>query len=93
MGLEDAIAEHHDFERSLDVEATEEVAQGSRADKLKRLGAEILLEAVRIDREMGMHMLEMYQKEWLAIVEKNDNKEFDDLQAYYAYRKCNFGMR
>ena len=25
MGLEDAIAEHHDFERSLDVEATEEV--------------------------------------------------------------------
>jgi hypothetical protein len=93
MGLEDAIAEHHDFERSLDVEATEEVTQGSRADKLKRLGAEILLEAVRIDREMGMHMLEMYQKEWLAIVEKNDDKEFDDLHAYYAYRKCNFGMR
>ena len=40
-----------------------------------------------------MHMLEMYQKEWLAIVEKNDDKEFDDLEAYYAYRKCNFGMR
>ncbi|PSN71887.1 geranylgeranyl pyrophosphate synthase [Corynespora cassiicola Philippines] len=93
MGIEDAIAEHRDFERSLDIEPTEEPAQGSRADKLKKLAAQILLEAVRIDRDMGIHMLEMYQKEWLAIVEKNDDKEFGDLEEYYTYRKCNFGMR
>lgn len=93
MDLEEAIAEHRDFERSLDIETKESPEQGSRADKLKRLAAQILLEAVHIDRDMGIHMLEMYQKEWLAIVEKNDDEEFENLEEYYAYRKCNFGMR
>ncbi|KAF1942791.1 geranylgeranyl pyrophosphate synthase [Clathrospora elynae] len=93
IGLEDAIAEHRDFERSLDVETTEQPAQGSRADKLKKLAAQILLEAVRIDHDMGIHMLEMYQREWLAIVEKDNDKEFKDLEEYFTYRKCNFGMR
>jgi ophiobolin F synthase len=93
MSLENAMAEHRDFERSLDVEPMEQPAHGSRADKLKKLAAQILLEAVHIDHDMGIYMLEMYQKEWLAIVEKNDDKEFKNLEEYFAYRKCNFGMR
>lgn len=93
MGLDEAMAEHRDFERSLDTGPTERPAHGSRADKLKKLAAQILLEAIQIDHDMGIYMLEMYQKEWLAIVEKNDDKEFKNLEQYYAYRKCNFGMR
>jgi ophiobolin F synthase len=93
MKLEDAMDEHRNFERSLDIDSTERPAHGSRADKLKKLAAQILLEAVQIDHDMGIYMLEMYQKEWLAIVEKNDEKEFKNLEEYYAYRKCKFGMR
>ncbi len=93
MDLKDAIAEHQDLERSLDVETTKEPTHGSRAEKLKKLVSQILLEAIRIDRDMGIHMLEMYQKEWLAIAEKKDDKDFKDLEEYYDYRKCNFGMK
>ncbi|KAI9844618.1 MAG: hypothetical protein M1837_005470 [Sclerophora amabilis] len=93
MGIEEAMAEHHDFEKSLDLNDDQKPKEGSRAMKLKKLAAQVLLEVIGIDRELGMNMLEMYQKEWLAIVEKPTAKDFETLEEYYEYRKCNFGMR
>ena len=63
MATEDALAEHYDFEVCLDLDNVRKPKEGLKVTKLKKLIAQILLEAVRIDRKMGMYMLEMYQKE------------------------------
>ena len=93
MGIDKAMAEHKDFEASFDTGNNHKPAAGSRAAKLKKLASQLLLEAINLDRELGMYMLEMYQKEWVAVVEKRDVSEFNSLDEYYSYRMDNFGMR
>jgi hypothetical protein len=93
MNIDEAMAEHHDFEASLDVKGNQKPRQGSRVMKLKKLTSQLLLEAISVDRELGMYMLDKYQKEWVSVVEKPNVAEFKSLDDYYEYRKCNFGMR
>ncbi|KAH8803528.1 geranylgeranyl pyrophosphate synthase [Xylogone sp. PMI_703] len=93
MHIHDATNEHRDFEASLDIHSTKSPQKGSRAARLKRLTAQMLVDVIHIDREMGMEMLEMYQKEWLAVVEKPDVPGFNSLDNYYKYCSGNFGLR
>jgi hypothetical protein len=58
---------------------------------MKRIGAQLLLEAINVDRECGLRMLELYRKEWVAVVEKPRSNDFASLAEYYEYRENNFG--
>lgn len=95
MDLEGAIEEHRHLEKSLNAvnESAVEKNPTSRGTKMKKLASQVLLDAIRIDKELGIHMLEMYQKGWLAVAERTENKDFESLEDYFAFRMNNFGMR
>ncbi|KAI9774496.1 MAG: hypothetical protein M1839_001684 [Geoglossum umbratile] len=91
MGIDEAMAEHDDFGASLDIH-NKQKPRGSRSTKLKRLAAQLLLDCISIDRELGIYMLEKYQKDWVAVMEKPDMGDFKSLEEYYEFRRVNIGM-
>lgn len=91
MGIDEAMAEHDDFGESLDIHDKQK-PKGSRSAKLKRLAAQLLLDCISIDRELGIYMLEKYQKDWVAVMEKPDMGDFKSLEEYYEFRRANIGM-
>ncbi|KAK1149438.1 hypothetical protein N8T08_006661 [Aspergillus melleus] len=87
-----ATDEHRDFGLLFDPHKTAQLRPGTRAPRLKKLVSRILLEAVEVDREMGMYMFDMYNKGWLAVAGKEAVTQFTSLDAYQAYRKDDFGL-
>jgi len=91
MGIDEAMAEHNDFGASVDIH-NKQKPKGSRSAKLKRLAAQFLLDCVSIDRELGIYMLEVYQKDWVEVMEEPNMGDFKSLEEYYKFRKLNIGM-
>jgi ophiobolin F synthase len=91
MGIDEAMAEHDDFGASVDIH-NKQKPKGPRSVKLKRLAAQFLLDCINIDRELGIYMLEVYQKDWVAVMEEPNMGGFKSLEEYYKFRKLNIGM-
>ncbi|PYH70516.1 bifunctional terpene synthase/polyprenyl synthetase family protein [Aspergillus vadensis CBS 113365] len=80
MDMDQARAEHRDFGALFDPDGQPLSSRRStRAPKLKKLVSQILLEAIRIDRDLG-------GKEGKA-------PQFNSLEEYQAYRRDDFGIR
>lgn len=61
--MDQARTEHREFGSLFDPNEQLPLRRGTRAPKLKKLVSQILLEAIRIDRDMGMYMFDMYNKD------------------------------
>lgn len=92
MKLEDAVGEHNDFGAALDINDARVLKQGSKSDKLKKLVAGFLVDAMNIDQVKGAIMVDAYRSKWLAIMDKTHPEEFVSLDAYLAFRRDNGGM-
>ncbi|GLA65892.1 hypothetical protein AtubIFM54640_008092 [Aspergillus tubingensis] len=96
MDMDQARAEHRDFGALFDPNGQPlSSCRSTRAPKLKKLVSQILLEAMRIDRDLGMYMFDMYNKGWLSAAGGKEGKapEFKSLEEYQAYRRDDFGIR
>ncbi|KAL4902036.1 hypothetical protein BDW74DRAFT_187032 [Aspergillus multicolor] len=93
MEMTTAIEEHRDFGRLFDPCKPAQLHPGTRARGLKKLVSQILLEAIEIDRDLGMYMFDMYNKGWLAVAGKEAVTQFTSLEQYQAYRRDDFGIR
>ena len=92
MQADDAITEHDDLGAALDINDQRVLQKGSKSEKLKKLVAKFLLDAMSIDREKGILMVDSYRTKWLAIMEHQNTEEFVSLDAYLAFRRNNGGM-
>lgn len=92
MKFEDAVREHDDLGAALDVNDQRILQKGSKSDKLKRLVAQVLLDAISIDKEKGTLMVDSYRTKWLAVMEHRNTEEFDDLKKYLKFRRDNGGL-
>jgi hypothetical protein len=90
---EEAFSQCKDSEESLDFTSGTKEMKERRALGMKLVAAHLLLDAIAVDRELGLKMLDMYRKEWVAVVEKPRDSDFTSLEEYYQYRMDNFGMR
>ncbi|KAJ0413219.1 isoprenoid synthase domain-containing protein [Aspergillus carlsbadensis] len=93
MEMTTAIEEHRDFGRLFDPCKPAQLHPGTRARGLKKLVSQILLEAIDINRDLGMYMFDMYNKGWLAVAGKETVTQFTSLEQYQAYRRDDFGIR
>lgn len=94
--MDQARAEHRDLGALFDPHGQQlSSSRSTRAPKLKKLVSQILLEAIRIDRDLGMYMFDMYNKGWLSAAGGKEGKapQFNSLEEYQAYRRDDFGIR
>lgn len=92
--MDQARTEHREFGSLFDPNEQLPLRRGTRAPKLKKLVSQILLEAIRIDRDMGMYMFDMYNKGWLSVAGGEGKvPQFKSLEEYQAYRRDDFGIR
>ncbi|KAF4276289.1 hypothetical protein CNMCM8812_002246 [Aspergillus fumigatus] len=78
MDMDQARTEHREFGSLFDPNEQLPLRRGTRAPKLKKLVSQILLEAIRIDRDMGG---------------EGKVPQFKSLEEYQAYRRDDFGIR
>lgn len=60
--------------------------------KTKKLVSQCILECVNLDHELGLKMLAAFRDVWLAISEKNSDKQAQTIAEYLQYRSENGGM-
>jgi transcriptional/translational regulatory protein YebC/TACO1 len=89
---EQALIETNNFSRALDIKDDREAIAGSKYEKLKKLVVQILFEAMSINREQAITMVDMYRKKWLTIMEHPNTSEFTDFDTYLYFRQGNGGM-
>jgi hypothetical protein len=92
LSIEDAQAENGDLYAALDPDDISSVTPGSRAMKTKKLVSQCILECISLDRELGLKMLAAFRDVWLAISERNSDKEAQTMEEYLKYRSDNGGM-
>lgn len=92
LSIEDAQAENGNLYAALDPDDTSRVTPSSRAMKTKKLVSQCILECVSLDRELGLKMLAAFRDVWLAISERNSDKEAQTMEEYLKYRSDNGGM-
>jgi hypothetical protein len=92
LSVEDAQAENGDLYAALDPDDISSVTPDSRAMKTKKLVSQCILECISLDRELGLKMLAAFRDVWLAISERNSNKEAQTMEEYLKYRSDNGGM-
>lgn len=92
LSIEDAKAENGNLYDALDPENVSSGAPDSRAMKTKKLVSQCMLECINHDRELGLKMLAAFRDVWLAISERNSNKEAHTMEEYLKYRSDNGGM-
>ncbi|EUC27964.1 hypothetical protein COCCADRAFT_41432 [Bipolaris zeicola 26-R-13] len=92
LSIEDAQTEHGELCAALDPSDISSAAPGSRAMKTKKLVSQCMLECINLDRELGLKMLAAFRDVWLAISERNSDKEARTMEEYLKYRSDNGGM-
>lgn len=92
LTIEKAIAEHSDLVAAMDINDKRQLNKESSSMQKKRLVSQALLECIKLDRELGIDMLDMYRLKWLAVMEHPDTDEFLTLDQYLAFRRNNIGM-
>ncbi|KAK1478821.1 geranylgeranyl pyrophosphate synthase [Colletotrichum tamarilloi] len=92
LSIEEAQAEHDELHAALNPDDKSSLDPDSRATKTKKLVSQCMLECINLDRELGLNMLAAFRDVWLAISEKNSDKEAQTLEEYLQYRSDNGGM-
>ncbi|KAF2141602.1 uncharacterized protein K452DRAFT_271217 [Aplosporella prunicola CBS 121167] len=92
LSVEEAQVEHDDLHAALDPNDRRELAASSKAMKMKKLVSQCMLECITLDRELGLQMLAAFRDLWLAISEKDSDKEAQTLEEYFQQRRDNGGM-
>ncbi|KAL0256811.1 hypothetical protein SLS55_007620 [Diplodia seriata] len=92
LSIAEAQAEHDDLYAALDPDDRRSLAMDSKAMKTKRLVSQCMLECVGLDRELGLNMLAAFRDLWLAIGEKDSDKEPQTMEEYLRMRSDNGGM-
>ncbi|KAF9869992.1 geranylgeranyl pyrophosphate synthase [Colletotrichum karsti] len=92
LSIEDAQAEHDELHDALNPDDKRNLDPASRAMKTKKLVSQCILECINLDHEVGLNMLAAFRDVWLAISEKNSDKEAQTLEEYLQYRSDNGGM-
>ena len=92
LSIEDAQAEHNELHAALDPDDISSATVGSRGMKTKKLVSQCVLECISLDRELGLKMLAAFRDVWLAISERDSDKEAQNMEEYLTYRSDNGGM-
>ncbi|GKT67041.1 geranylgeranyl pyrophosphate synthetase [Colletotrichum tofieldiae] len=92
LTIEEAQAEHDELHAALDPDDKRSLAPDSKAMKTKKLVSQCILECINLDRGLGLNMLAAFRDVWLAISEKNSDKEAQTIEEYLEYRSDNGGM-
>ncbi|KAK8091906.1 Ophiobolin F synthase [Apiospora hydei] len=92
LSIEEAKAENDELHAALDPDDGRCLTPDSRAMKTKKLVSQCILECVNLDHERGLNMLAAFRDVWLAISEKNSDKEAQTIEEYLQYRSENGGM-
>ncbi|KAG9189849.1 hypothetical protein G6011_06717 [Alternaria panax] len=92
LSIEDAQAENRNLYAALNPEDITRVTPDSRAMKTKKLVSQCILECISLDRELGLKMLAAFRDVWLAISERNSDKEAQTMEEYLKHRSDNGGM-
>ncbi len=92
LSIEEAQAEHDELHAALDPNDKRCLTPDSKAIRTKKLVSQCILECVNLDHELGLNMLAAFRDVWLAISEKNSDKEAQTLREYLQYRSDNGGM-
>ncbi|KAK8076346.1 Ophiobolin F synthase [Apiospora phragmitis] len=92
LSIDDAKAENDELHAALDPSDQRSLTPDSRAMKTKKLVSQCILECVKLDHELGLNMLAAFRDVWLAISEKNSDKEAQTIEEYLQYRSENGGM-
>ncbi|KAI0521300.1 geranylgeranyl pyrophosphate synthase [Xylaria bambusicola] len=92
LSIDEAQAEHDQLQAALNPNDERSLTPGSRALKTKKLVSQCILECVKLDHELGLNMLAAFRDVWLAISEKNSDKEAQTMEEYLEYRSDNGGM-
>ncbi|KAL1796230.1 hypothetical protein ACET3X_004770 [Alternaria dauci] len=92
LSIEDAQVKNDDLYAALNPDDTSSIAPGSKATKTKKLVSKCILECISLDRELGLKMLAAFRDVWLAISERNSDKEAQSMEEYLKYRSENGGM-
>ena len=92
LSIEDAQVEHCNLYAALNPDDVSSTTPDSRAMKTKKLVSQCILECVSLDRELGLKMLAAFRDVWLAISERNSDKEAETMEEYLKYRSENGGM-
>ncbi|KAK1984577.1 geranylgeranyl pyrophosphate synthase [Colletotrichum cereale] len=92
LTIEEAEAEHGELHAALNPDDKRCLAPESKAMKTKKLVSQCILECINLDHELGLNMLAAFRDVWLAISEKNSDKEAQSIEEYMQYRSDNGGM-
>lgn len=88
-----AVQDTVDFDAAHDPHFSENSKRGPRAGSYKKLMSKCLYEIVRIDREVGVYMLEMYSKVWLQKLHRPENLVCNTFEEYVTQRVFDAGMK
>jgi hypothetical protein len=94
-GSNEAAAVSKHFEDSFQSNVPTSQNNGKRNLGLNIIVAQVFLDAVAVDRERGLDMMECMGTGWLtpakdAIASRDSN--FSSIEEYYVYRKDDFGL-
>ena len=92
LSIDDAQAENDNLYAALNPDDKESRTTNLRATKMKKLVSQCILECISLDRELGLKMLAAFRDVWLAISERNSDKEAQTMDEYLRYRSDNGGM-
>jgi ophiobolin F synthase len=92
LSIEDAQTENDNLYAALNPDDKENKTTDLRATKMKKLVSQCILECISLDRELGLKMLAAFRDVWLAISERNSDKEAQTMEEYLKYRSDNGGM-
>lgn len=82
-----------DLSKALNPSDSRILLEGSKSMRLKELVSEGMLECIRLDRELGLAMLDAYRDLWLEIAENHTKEVTNNLEDYRRQRMSNGGMR
>jgi ophiobolin F synthase len=92
LSIEDAQTENDNLYAALNPDDKGNKTTDLRATKMKKLVSQCILECISLDRELGLKMLAAFRDVWLAISERNSDKEAQTMEEYLKYRSDNGGM-
>ncbi|KAK5994813.1 Bifunctional sesterterpene synthase astC [Cladobotryum mycophilum] len=90
MGGKGAALANANLETAMNIANPQASTSGSMAHKLQKIVAQALLDAIVIDRQKALNMIDALRNNWLANMNDRDPEEFESLDSYLAFRRVNF---
>ena len=88
-----AIEQSRDLDASLDPTFSEKGKHGHHARSYKKLMSKYVYEMVRMDREVGAYMLDLYSKNWTQKIHRPENLATNTFEDYMKKRLWDVGVK